>query len=259
MLLFVDCFTDHFSPQVGVAAVRVLQDAGFAVSLSPPGLCCGLTWISTGRLDTARRVLRRTVQSLAATGDVPVLGLEPSCTAVLRRDAEEVLGRTPSSAAATSVAARVRTLAELLADQPGWRPPDLSGTTVVAQPHCHHHAVLGWQADQDLLTRTGAELETVGGCCGMAGNFGVERGHYDISVAVAETAVLPAVRRHPEAVVLADGFSCRTQLDQLAGRTGMHLAELLLTTAPNPRDESHDHGEGAGAGSGAGSGAGQPG
>lgn len=248
-MLFVDCFTDHFDPQVGVAAVRLLRNAGFAVSLSPPGLCCGLTWISTGRLDTARRILRRTTQSLATGGDIPILGLEPSCTAVLRQDAQEVLAGTAAAAAAAAVAARVRTLAELLSGRPGWQAPNLSGTTIVAQPHCHHHAGTGWQADRDLLARTGAEVETVGGCCGMAGNFGAEQGHYDISVAVAETALLPAVRQHPNAVVLADGFSCRTQLVQLARRRGVHLAELLLAAAPDPpgtshdRNGPHDHGE----------------
>lgn len=236
MVLWVDCFTDHFTPEVGIAAVQVLQSAGCAVELSPAGLCCGLTWISTGRLDTARRVLRRTVSALPADDDVPIVGLEPSCTAVLRSDAAELLAGTPSIGAARSVAARVRTLAELLADRPGWQPPDLSGTTVVAQPHCHHHAVLGWGPDRDLLTRTGAQLHTVGGCCGMAGNFGVERGHYEVSVAVARTALLPAVEDRPGAVVLADGFSCRTQLDQLAGRRGVHLAELLAAspTLPEP-------------------------
>jgi Fe-S oxidoreductase len=226
-MVWVDCFTDHFSPGVAVAAVQVLRDAGFAVELSPAGLCCGLTWISTGRLDTARRVLRRTVDTLVTGADIPIVGLEPSCTAVLRSDAAELLAGTPSSDAADTVAGRVRTLAELLVDRPGWQPPDLSGTSVVAQPHCHHHAVLGWQADRDLLARTGAAVSTVGGCCGMAGNFGVERGHYEVSVAVAGTALLPAVQADPDAVVLADGFSCRTQLDQLAHRPGVHLAELL--------------------------------
>jgi FAD/FMN-containing dehydrogenase/Fe-S oxidoreductase len=235
VIVWVDCFTEHFSPQVGVAAVQVLQDAGFAVSLSPPGLCCGLTWISTGRLDTARRVLSRTVRTLAGTATagsdrpdaVPVVGLEPSCTAVLRGDAETLLGGTPSAGAARAVAGRVRTLAEVLVDRPGWQPPDRSGTTVVAQPHCHHHAALGWQADRELLARTGAEVEVVGGCCGMAGNFGLERGHYDVSLAVARTGLLPALDAHPGAVVLADGFSCRTQLDHLAHRRGTHLAQLL--------------------------------
>jgi Fe-S oxidoreductase len=98
---------------------------------------------------------------------------------------------------------------------------------IVAQPHCHHASVLGWRADAALLASSGATVTTLGGCCGLAGNFGVEKGHYDVSVAVAEHDLLPAVEAHPEAVVLADGFSCRTQLAELAGRTGITLAELL--------------------------------
>jgi Fe-S oxidoreductase len=98
----------------------------------------------------------------------------------------------------------------------------------VAQPHCHHASVLGWAADAALLQRAGARVTRLGGCCGLAGNWGVERGHHDVSVTIAEQQLLPAVRDLPDdAVVLADGFSCRTQLDQLAGRQGMHLAQLL--------------------------------
>jgi Fe-S oxidoreductase len=104
----------------------------------------------------------------------------------------------------------------------------------VAQPHCHHHAVMGWHADSALLARAGAEVTEVGGCCGLAGNFGVERGHYDVSRAVAETALLPAVRAAGDAVVLADGFSCRTQLDQLARVGGIHLAQLLASRLEDP-------------------------
>ncbi|MBO0878543.1 MAG: FAD-binding oxidoreductase, partial [Pseudonocardia sp.] len=101
------------------------------------------------------------------------------------------------------------------------------------QPHCHHHAVLGWDTDAALLAMAGARVRAVGGCCGLAGNFGVERGHYEVSAAVAETALLPAVRdAGPGATVLADGFSCRTQLDQLAGVQGTHLAELLASRLP---------------------------
>jgi len=88
--------------------------------------------------------------------------------------------------------------------------------------------VLGWSADAELLERAGATVTRLGGCCGLAGNWGVERGHHDVSVTIAEQQLLPAVRTAgPDAVVLADGFSCRTQLDQLAGRQGQHLAELL--------------------------------
>ncbi|MGH3492275.1 MAG: FAD-binding and (Fe-S)-binding domain-containing protein, partial [Sciscionella sp.] len=227
VLIWVDTFTDYFSPEVGIAAVAVLEDAGFSVRLTEREVCCGLTWITTGQLDTARRKLRT---SLAAIGPaleegIPIVGLEPSCTAVFRSDALELLGDTAKvNAAATSM----YTLAELLAKfRPDWAPPDLSGTAVIAQPHCHQHAVLGWDADAALLARSGAQVQTLGGCCGLAGNFGVERGHYDVSVAVANTALLPALRADTDAVVLADGFSCRTQLVQLARREGIHLAQLL--------------------------------
>jgi Fe-S oxidoreductase len=239
VLLWPDTFTNHFAPGAGQAAVRVLEAAGYRVDLPGEPVCCALTFISTGQLDTARRVLRRTVDRLAAlleegepgghpgmAGSHRLVGLEPSCLAVLRHDALALLGA--DDPAAGTVARAASTLAEVLAGTPGWAPPDLSGVVGVAQPHCHQHAVLGWEADRALLARAGAEVTAVGGCCGLAGNFGAERGHHDVSVAVAETALLPAVRAAgPDAVLLADGFSCRTQLDHLAGRRALHLAELL--------------------------------
>ncbi|WP_116043315.1 FAD-binding and (Fe-S)-binding domain-containing protein [Amycolatopsis palatopharyngis] len=227
VLLWVDTFTDHFTPQVGVAAVTVLEDAGFSVSIPDQKLCCGLTWISTGQLGTARRMLRRSVNALAdaAEAGTPIVGLEPSCASVFRGDAAELLGPAP---AVTAVEGAVRTLAELLGEVQGWQPPDLAGTKAVAQPHCHQHAVMGFGADRALLDRAGAEVTTVDGCCGLAGNFGAERGHYDLSIAVAEDNLLPAVRAADETVtVLTDGFSCRTQLEHLTERDGIHLAELL--------------------------------
>jgi FAD/FMN-containing dehydrogenase/Fe-S oxidoreductase len=226
VLLWVDTFTDYFTPEVGQAAVRVLEAAGYAVRITSEPVCCGLTWISTGQLDGARRQLRRSLDALdpAVAAGTPVVGLEPSCTAVLRGELTELL---PDDQRARQVRTATRTLAEQLAATGGWEPPDLSDVRAVAQPHCHHHAVMGWHADSALLTQAGAEVTAVGGCCGLAGNFGVERGHYDVSRAVAETALLPAVRSAPDAVVLADGFSCRTQLDQLARVGGIHLAQLL--------------------------------
>ena len=162
-----------------------------------------------------------------APADAPIVGLEPSCTAVLRADLPELL---PDEPRAAEVAARTVTLAQLLSATEGWAPPRLDGVRAVAQPHCHQHAVLGWDIDAELLAGAGAEVQSVGGCCGLAGNFGVERGHYEVSVAVAETALLPAVRAAgPDAIVLADGFSCRTQLEQLAGRPSVHLAQLLAS------------------------------
>jgi FAD/FMN-containing dehydrogenase/Fe-S oxidoreductase len=228
VVLWVDTFTDAFSPEVGIAAVQVLEDAGFDVRVPSGPVCCGLTWISTGQLDAARRILGRTVRTLreAAADGAPIVGLEPSCTGVLRSEARELL----PPAEADPVAASVHTLAELLATVEGWEPPSLAGTEVVAQPHCHHHSVMGWSPDAALLERAGATVTRLGGCCGLAGNFGVERGHYEVSVAVAEQQLLPAVRSAGDgAVVLADGFSCRTQLADLTTRRGVHLAQLLAS------------------------------
>jgi Fe-S oxidoreductase len=229
--LWADTFTDHLSPSAGLAAIRVLEAAGLRVRVIDEPACCALTWITTGQLDAARRIVARTVAMLhpyVASG-VPVVGLEPSCLATLRSDAVELL----DDPRAAEVAAGMRTLAELLTGLDGWTPPDLTGTEIVAQPHCHHASVLGWEADAALLRRAGAEVTRVGGCCGLAGNFGVEEGHYDVSVAIAEHALLPAVRAAtPGAVVLADGLSCRVQLDDLAGVPAMHLAELLASRLP---------------------------
>ena len=222
--LWADSFTDGFAPGNGRSAIALLESAGQRVGVIPEPACCALTWITTGQLTAARRIVRRTVGTLhryVADG-VPVLGLEPSCLAALRSDAVELT----DDPRAAEVAAGLRTLAEHLTAS-GWTPPDLTGVRVVAQPHCHHASVLGWDADEALLRRAGAEVTRVGGCCGLAGNFGVERGHYEVSVAVAETALLPAVRAHPGAVVLADGLSCRIQLADLAGVPAVHLAELL--------------------------------
>jgi Fe-S oxidoreductase len=160
---------------------------------------------------------------------VPIVGVEPSCTAALRSETLELVG----GPAAERVARATRTLAELLADTPGWTPPSLAGLEVVAQPHCHHSSVMGWSADARLLATAGASVTRLGGCCGLAGNWGVERGHHDVSVSIAGQQLLPAVEGlGPDAVVLADGFSCRTQLDQLADRRGLHLAELLADRLP---------------------------
>jgi Fe-S oxidoreductase len=209
--------------------VSVLQAAGYAVAVPETSTCCGLTWISTGQLDGARRQLRRTVRTLApyVNAGALVVGVEPSCVAVLRSDAEELL-RGDDAFLAHDVAAATCTLAELLGQTPDWSPPDLRGSRVIAQPHCHHHAIMGWSPDADLLSRAGAEVQRLGGCCGLAGNFGVERGHHDVSVAIAEHQLLPAVREMgPNDRVLADGFSCRTQLSDLAGVRAEHLAQLL--------------------------------
>ncbi|MER6651142.1 FAD-binding and (Fe-S)-binding domain-containing protein [Streptomyces sp. NPDC000971] len=230
VVLWPDTFTDHLSPEVGRAAVRVLESAGRTPVLPARGVCCGLTYVSTGRLDAARAVMRRTLDRTGPADGVPVVVLEPSCAATLRTDLPELLPDDPRAAA---LAASVRTLAQYLEEYaPDWTPPRLD-RRVAGQTHCHQHAVLGDAAERRLRERAGLTGELSGGCCGLAGNFGFEKGHWDVSVACAEERLLPAVREAgPGTELLADGFSCRTQLDQLAGRRARHLAEVLAEGLP---------------------------
>jgi FAD/FMN-containing dehydrogenase/Fe-S oxidoreductase len=234
VLLWPDTFTNNFHPEVGKAAVAVLEDAGFRVELPAKTLCCGLTWISTGQLGVARRVLNRAMAALrpALQAGWRIVVLEPSCAAVFRSDAAELTG----SDDARLLARQTRTLAELLTEA-GWRPgrQDPGGLhpgarRAIAQVHCHQHAILGFDRDRELLRDCGVDVDVLdSGCCGLAGNFGFERGHYDVSVACAEQGLWPAVAgADPGTAILADGFSCRTQIEAgHLGREGMHLAELL--------------------------------
>ncbi|MFE4615962.1 FAD-binding and (Fe-S)-binding domain-containing protein [Streptomyces sp. NPDC056747] len=224
LTLWPDTFTNHLSPEVGRAAVRVLEDAGLGVAVPPGKVCCGLTYVSTGRLEAARKVMRRTLDVVGDTGG-PVVVLEPSCAAALRTDLPELL---PDDPRAAGLASRVVTFAEALETlAPDWTPPRLD-RPVAGQTHCHQHAVLGDGPDRRLRARAGLTGELSGGCCGLAGNFGFEPGHYEVSVACAEDQLLPALRAAREgSEVLADGFSCRTQIGDLAGGRARHLAEVL--------------------------------
>ncbi|WP_436786189.1 FAD-binding and (Fe-S)-binding domain-containing protein [Yinghuangia sp. YIM S10712] len=232
VVLFPDTFTDHFAPETAWSAVRVLEDAGLTVVVPPGPVCCGLTRVSTGRLDAARRVMRRTLATLrpAIDAGIPVVGLEPSCTAALRSDVPELLGRE-----ARQLPGVVRTFAEALDElAPDWQPPAVD-RPVVGQLHCHQHAVLGDTADRRLRAKAGLTGELTGGCCGLAGNFGYEQGHFAVSARIAQERLLPALGSAPdEAVVLADGFSCRTQITQLSAHRPRHLAEVLAEALPDP-------------------------
>ncbi|MDH6218351.1 FAD-binding and (Fe-S)-binding domain-containing protein [Streptomyces pseudovenezuelae] len=258
--LWPDTFTEHLSPEVGRAAVKVLEAAGVGVLEPPPRpwrvhrsadgeiegaggswrlrvrrsrVCCGLTYLSTGQLDRAREVLRHTLDLMEPfllpeleSADLPaVIVLEPSCAAALRTDLPELLHDDPRAA---RLAAMVVTFAEALERlAPDWTPPHVD-RPVTGQTHCHQHAVLGDTADRRVRAAAGLTGELAGGCCGLAGNFGFEKGHYEVSTVCAEEQLLPAVRESPaDAVILADGFSCRTQLEQVGGVRGRHLAEVL--------------------------------
>ena len=228
VLIWVDSFSDCFESTSFAAMVQVLARLGYEPEVLDETACCGLTWISTGQLDGARRQIRNAAAVLAryVRDGVPIVGVEPSCTVVWRSDAPELLPDDPNVA---TLDGKVLTLAEFLTADPDFVAPDLSGHTIVAQPHCHHASIIGWAKDEAILLATGADLVRVGGCCGLAGNFGVERGHHEVSVKVFEHDLGPAVEAHPDAIVLADGFSCQTQLTSLAGRPSMSLAELLAT------------------------------
>ncbi|QCD56573.1 FAD-binding and (Fe-S)-binding domain-containing protein [Streptomyces hawaiiensis] len=270
IILWPDTFTEHLSPAVGQAAVRVLEAAGLRVALPPTlhlakppvgdgrtvaldplsllrgrgRVCCGLTYVSTGQLDRARAVMRRTLdlmEPVLETG-APVVVLEPSCAAALRTDVPELLHDDPRAA---RLAARVLTFAETLERHaPGWIPPRVD-RPVAGQTHCHQHAVLGDAADRRLREAALLTGELSGGCCGLAGNFGFEKGHYEVSAACAAEQLLPSVRDAPDGtVVLADGFSCRTQLEQLAGVRGRHLAEVLAEALDDALDEDRRRGGG---------------
>ncbi|RSM85272.1 FAD-binding oxidoreductase [Kibdelosporangium aridum] len=229
-VIWPDTFINYFHPHVGRAAVSVLESAGFRVAVPTEALCCGLTWISTGQLATAKRMLRRTADRLRPWLDAGslIVGLEPSCTAVFRADATELM---PEDLDLQRLRQQFVTLAEaLLHHAPNYWRPLRADRKAIAQKHCHHHAIMGFQTDLQVMRRAGIDVSVLdSGCCGLAGNFGFERGHYAVSMACAERELLPAVRTaSADTLVLADGFSCRTQIEQGGtGRHAMHLAELL--------------------------------
>jgi FAD/FMN-containing dehydrogenase/Fe-S oxidoreductase len=240
VVLWPDTFTNYLHPGIARAAVEVLESAGWRVRVPRERVCCGLTWISTGQLVTAKGVLRRTLRVLRPylQAGTPVVGLEPSCTAVFRNDAHDLL---PDDEDVQRLRQQTMTLAELLHQHtPGWQPPRVDRTAVV-QTHCHHHAIMTYDADKALLRDAGVDARVLdSGCCGLAGNFGFERGHYEVSEACAERVLLPAVRdADPGDVILADGFSCRTQIEQgnSRGRRAVHLAELLRAGLRGEADE----------------------
>ncbi|WP_435126932.1 FAD-binding and (Fe-S)-binding domain-containing protein [Actinacidiphila sp. bgisy144] len=242
VVLWPDTFSTYFHPSVARSAVKVLTDAGFQVAVPTDAVCCGLTWISTGQLDTAAKVLRRTLTTLRPwlEAGTPIVGLEPSCTAVFRSDLPELM---PKDEDVKRLAGQFHTFAELLLQRApdGWRPPVLNRAATV-QTHCHQHAVTKFDADRELMRRAGIHADVLDeGCCGLAGNFGFEAGHHQLSMDIAESGVLPAVREAaPSALVLADGFSCRTQIEQGGtGRGALHLAEVLALALDGPAPADH--------------------
>jgi Fe-S oxidoreductase len=229
VVLWPDTFTNLFEPSVGQAAVGVLEAAGFEVEIPSQRLCCGRPLYDFGMLGLAKRTLRRTLDALSEPieSGVPMLVLEPSCAAVFRDELRKLM---PHDEHARRLVSQTFILDELLERHaPDWELPQLDGQALM-HGHCHQEAVIGLAGEEQMLERTGVSLERVkAGCCGLAGSFGYQAGDpYEVSVAAGERVLLPAVRAAPETtMVVADGFSCRTQIETGTGRKPIHSVQLL--------------------------------
>jgi Fe-S oxidoreductase len=229
VLLWPDTFTNYFHPEVGKATVGVLEAAGYRVVVPSRPLCCGRPLYDYGMLDSAERLLRQIVETLrpAIRAGAPVIGMEPSCLAVFR---DELPNLFPHDEDAKRLAKQSFLLSEFLLEHvEGWEPAKLHRKALV-QRHCHHQVVMGFEADQKILEKIGLDFQILdSGCCGLAGSFGFEAGaKYGVSMKAGERVLFPAVRKAPaDALIVADGFSCRTQIEHGTGRQALHLAQVI--------------------------------
>jgi FAD/FMN-containing dehydrogenase/Fe-S oxidoreductase len=226
VILWADTFTNHFDTDVGVAAVEALEDAGFSVVIPEGHLCCGRPLYDYGMLDLAARYLERVVEELRdeIRAGTPVVGAEPSCVAVFKDELVQMRSRDED---ARRLCKQTFHLAEFLVEE-GYEPPLLKRKAVLHE-HCHQHATGGIAPDRKLLEAMGVEVEVPdSGCCGMAGAWGYERSHYDVSRACAERVLLPKVRESAgDELIVTAGFSCRSQIEQLTDRRALHIAQVI--------------------------------
>ncbi|HUP43950.1 MAG TPA: FAD-linked oxidase C-terminal domain-containing protein [Thermoanaerobaculia bacterium] len=228
VLLWPDTFNNHFLPETALAAAEVLTNAGYEVVLPKRRLCCGRPLYDWGFLGMAKRLLREILESMSGEIEegLPVIGLEPSCVSVFR---DELTNLFPRDERARRLAQNTLTLSEFIQRQGVKFPVGSLQRKAIVQAHCHHKGVMRFDAEDHVLQRLGLDYEHPdSGCCGMAGAFGFQREHYDISMRVGERVILPAIREtERDTLVIADGFSCREQIEQATGRKTLHLAEVL--------------------------------
>jgi FAD/FMN-containing dehydrogenase/Fe-S oxidoreductase len=228
VILWPDTFNNYFHPEIAHAAVRVLAASGCKVTIPPTRLCCGRPLYEQGLLRSARRYLQTILRTLDGEirAGTPIVGLEPACVSVFREELPNLLAHDEQ---AKRLSEQVFLLSEFLQHKAPRFPFGKLARQVIVHGHCHQQAVLKMDDERSVLERLGLDFEILdSGCCGMAGSFGFERDKYDVSVKCAERVLLPALRRaSPDTLVLANGFSCRAQIEELAGRRPMHLAELL--------------------------------
>jgi Fe-S oxidoreductase len=227
-MLWPDTFNNYFRPQTAIAATRVLESLGYAVVVPDGNACCGRPLYDWGMLDRAKHLWERSFAALtpALRSGMPIIGLEPACVSAFR---DELPNLFPGNERAERLAHQAMFLTEFLdRDAAHEELGRVSGEALV-QLHCHHHAVLAPEAERHVLGRIGVDFEIMkSGCCGMAGAFGFEKEKYDLSMTAAERRLLPAVRNASiETMILANGFSCREQIEQGTGRQTKHIAELL--------------------------------
>lgn len=227
VILWPDTFSNHFHPQIGQAAVEVLEHAGYQVLIPESAVCCGRPLYDFGMLDRAKDQLEQILETLREqiAAETPLIGLEPSCVSVFR---DEMVNLLPHSQEAAKLKRRAFLLSEFLIQKADYRPPQLKRKALV-HGHCHHTSILKFDSEQELLKRIGLDFQVLdSGCCGMAGSFGFEAEKYQLSVQIGERVLLPAVRKAgPETMIIADGFSCFQQIEGLTGRTPLHIAEVL--------------------------------
>ena len=226
VVLWPDTFNNHFTPDTAMNAAAVLEQAGYEVVIPRQRLCCGRPLYDWGFLGLAKKQLRETLDGLSAELDegLPVIGLEPSCVSVFR---DELLGLYPNDERAKKLAASTFTLSEFLLRE-NVALPSVKKKAIV-QAHCHHKAVMRFDAEEAILRKVGLDLlHPDSGCCGMAGAFGFDAHNYDLSMKIGERVILPLVRdADPDTLIIANGFSCREQIEQATGRTTCHLADVL--------------------------------
>jgi FAD/FMN-containing dehydrogenase/Fe-S oxidoreductase len=231
VLLFPDTFSNHFRPQGALAAARVLEAAGARVELPKARLCCGRPYYDFGMLDEARASLAKILVALAPQieAGTPVVVLEPGCHSVFK---DELLKLFPGDAAAAKLSKLAVSLAEHLQAR-GWKPGPIGGKALL-HGHCHQKALGSTRADVALLQAAGVETSAPDtGCCGMSGSFGFKPETYDTSVKIAGLSLLPKLNAiDTDTMVVANGFSCREQIEDLGGRQTLHLAEVLAKGLP---------------------------
>ncbi|HEY3160494.1 MAG TPA: FAD-linked oxidase C-terminal domain-containing protein [Vicinamibacterales bacterium] len=239
VILWPDTFNNHFHPETAMAAVEVLEKAGFAVEIPSAGLCCGRPLYDYGMLAAAKQRLQDIIVALFREIDegIPIVGLEPSCVAVFR---DELKNLFPGHARARRLGTLVSSLGEFLSTHADRLPPMALPFKAVVHGHCHQNALFGLDGERRVLDRLGLDYVIAeSGCCGMAGSFGFERGHYEVSQAIGERRLLPQVRQAGSAtLIVADGFSCREQIAQSTDRVALHLADVLAIAMRRTADRS---------------------